>query len=205
MARTFIALELSREAVNEISRIQKLIWKKTLFTGKLTESENLHLTLKFLGEISEEQIAEVKKRLALIKIPEFFAETGEIGVFNKDFPGKKVFPVNPTPKNNAKKEYGFIKIIWMKLNGGGIWNLQKEIDEKLKDLFPAEERFMSHITIARVKNVSDKKGFLEYLESVKPKKIRFLVKEFALKKSELLESGPKYEDIERYNLFGEKI
>lgn len=183
MLRTFIAIDLSRECRNEIARVQKLIWKKTLFTGKLTESENLHLTLKFLGEISDEQILEIKKRLGEINFLEFFAETGEVGVFNKDF----------------------IKIIWIKLNGKGIFQLQKMIDERLKDLFNVEARFMSHITIARVKNVKDKKGFLEYLSSVKPKKVRFLVDEFVLKKSELTSSGPKYEDMEKYSLVKEKI
>jgi RNA 2',3'-cyclic 3'-phosphodiesterase len=181
--RIFIAIDLSRECRNEIIRIQKIIREKTLFTGKLTEGENLHLTLKFLGEIDDGNIEEVKKRLSLIKFNEFFAETSEVGVFNKDF----------------------IKIIWIKLNGKGIWDLQKEIDEILKDLFVPEARFMSHITIARVKNVPNKKGFLEYLESIKPKKIRFIVKEFALKKSELAPEGPKYEDIEIFNSTKEKI
>lgn len=179
MMRAFIALELPKECINEILRIQKLIWKKTLFTGKLTEGENLHLTLKFLGEISEEKTEMVKERLKGIKIEkEIFAELGEAGVFSKDF----------------------IKIIWIKLNGKSIWKLQKEIDEKLSDLFGKEERFMSHITIARVKNVNDKKGFLEYMKSIKPKKIKFQVKDFVLKKSELFPEGPVYSDLERYYL-----
>jgi len=176
MTRIFIALDLPLEAINEIKRIQKTIWKKTLFTGKLTESDNLHLTLKFLGEISDEQIKEVRKRLSEIKLQSFDCELGEIGVFNKNI----------------------VRIIWIKLNGKGIWNLQKEIDDELLGLFPAEERFMSHITIARVKNVNNKKGFLEYLESVKPKKIIFHADKFVLKKSELLADGPVYNDIENY-------
>jgi RNA 2',3'-cyclic 3'-phosphodiesterase len=183
MARIFIALDLSKECVDEIKRIQKILWKKTLFTGKLTESDNLHLTLKFLGEISDSQVEEIKKRLSEIKLEGFDCELGEIGVFNK---------------------YS-IRIIWMKLNGKGIWKLQKEIDEKLSDLFSKEERFMSHIAIARVKNVNDKKGFLDYLKGVKPKKIRFHADRFFLKKSELLTSGPKYEDLKEYNLTKEKI
>jgi len=175
--RTFIAIDLNKECKAEIIKIQKTLSKKNLFNGKFTEDENLHLTLKFLGEISEEQVIEVKKRLTEIKFKEFFAEISEIGVFNKDFN----------------------KIIWIKLNGKGIWDLQKQIDDKLKDFFPVESRFMSHITIARVKNVSNKSGFLEYLKSIKPQKIQFLVKEFSLKKSELASVGPKYEDLEVYS------
>jgi 2'-5' RNA ligase len=49
--RSFIAIELPREAINYIKQLQGLIKKQNLFTGKFTEPENLHLTLKFLGEI----------------------------------------------------------------------------------------------------------------------------------------------------------
>lgn len=180
--RAFIAIELGKECIEEILRIQKLLRKRVFFNGKYTESENLHLTLKFLGEISEEQAIEVKKRLSLIKFNEFSAELGEVGVFSPDF----------------------VKIIWVKLDGKKIWKLQKEADEKLKNLFPAEARFMSHVTIARVKNVGDKKGFLEYLKSVKPRKIKFKVNNFILKKSELLPEGPVYNDIEEYRLISGK-
>ena len=177
LKRCFIALELSREAINEIKRIQKLLEKQRLFAGKFTEPENLHLTLKFLGEISNEKIEEVKNRLKEIKIDKFNAELGEVGVFSKSF----------------------VKIIWIKLNGK-VFGLQKEIDEKLKDLFEKEERFMSHVTIARVKNTADKKKLFEYLESINPSKISFKVEKFYLKKSELTSEGPVYEDIKEYEL-----
>ena len=177
--RTFIALDLPREAINEIKGIQKILKNKTLFTGKFTEPENLHLTLKFLGEVDEDKIKEIKKRLKEIKIEGFYIEVGDVGVFTKSF----------------------IKIIWIKLNGKGIFQLQKEIDERLEDLSEKEKRFMGHITIARVKHVSDKKSFLEYLKSVKPKKIKFYCNKFYLKKSELKSEGPVYTDLEEYTLF----
>ena len=41
--------------------------------------------------------------------------------------------------------------------------MQKEIDEALDGLFEKEERFMSHVTIARVKNTADKKKLIEYV------------------------------------------
>ena len=50
--RCFIGIDLPIVAVKEIQRIQKKLEPK--FTGRLTSSENLHLTLKFLGEIKDE-------------------------------------------------------------------------------------------------------------------------------------------------------
>ncbi|MFA5173939.1 MAG: RNA 2',3'-cyclic phosphodiesterase [Candidatus Pacearchaeota archaeon] len=176
--RAFISIDLSREAINYIKEIQKLIKKQNLLNGKFTDPENLHLTLKFLGGINEEKIEAVKKKLKEIKIKSFEAELGEAGIFNEHF----------------------LKIIWIKLNGKGIFELQKQIDEKLSDLFEKENRFMSHITIARIKNVGNKKGLLGYIENMKTEKITFKVKDFVIKKSELKPEGPVYTDIKRYEL-----
>jgi len=174
--RCFISIDLESEIKKEIKCIQEKLRKKVLFTGKFTEIENLHLTLKFLGEIDEEKIEEVKKLLSKIKFSEFEISLGEVGVFSVKFP----------------------RIIWIKLNGIGIWDLQKQIDSALGGLFPAEEKFMGHVTLARIKKVGDRKEFLDYLKSVKCKNLKFNVKEFSFKKSELFSDGPKYEDIENY-------
>lgn len=179
--RCFIALELNREAMEEIEAIQKLIKKKNLFYGKFTDLENLHLTLKFLGEISEEQVEKVKEGLKKIKMREFEASLGEIGFFSERF----------------------LRILWIKLLGKEIWDLQKRIDEVLETLdfgFKKEERFMSHITLARIKKVIDKKIFLEYVKNLKHRPVKFKVKEFILKKSELKPEGPVYSDIAKYGL-----
>ena len=57
--RCFIGIDLSIEATKEIERLQKII--KPHFVGKITSSENLHLTLKFLGEIEDATLDEIKK------------------------------------------------------------------------------------------------------------------------------------------------
>jgi len=184
--RCFIAVDLPRMAINEIKRIQKIIKKKNMFVGKFTESENLHLTLKFLGEIDNNKIKEVRKKLREVKFKSFGgrlgrqqvqAKLGEIGVFSKKF----------------------VRIIWIELLGE-VFELQKEVDDKLKGLFKPENRFMSHITIARVKHVYDKKEFISYLGSVRPQKINFKIDGFVLKSSELFPEGPVYKDIEKYSL-----
>ena len=176
--RCFIALDLPREAIREIKEIQKKIKKQNLFIGKFTESENLHLTLKFLGEIKEDKISKVKEKLKEIQFKEFNARLGEIGIFSKKF----------------------IKIIWIKLDGKKILDLQKQMDDALKDLFVPEARFMSHVTIARVKNVKDRNALIEYVKKIKSKSAEFKIKEFFLKKSTLMPEGPIYENILKIEL-----
>jgi len=174
--RVFVSLELPLKIRREIKKIQGLIRKKTLLTGKFTEQENLHLTLKFFGEINESKVREVKERLRGVELKSFDVYLGEVGVFSESF----------------------IRIVWVKLNGAE--GLQREIDARLEGLFKKEERFMSHITIARVKRVEDKKELIEYLKSIKFEKREFRVDKFYLMKSELFSEGPVYSEIGKYNL-----
>jgi len=176
--RCFIAIDFSREIVKEIERVQEEIKKKNLMVGKFTESENLHLTLKFLGEIEQEKVEEVKKKLKEIKFSKFLAYIGDLGVFSSNF----------------------IKIVWVQTLGKQVLELQKEIELKLNGMFEAEERFMSHLTIARVKRVKDKKMFLDALKEIKVRNIGSEIDCFYLMKSELKDFGPEYSVLEKYSL-----
>ena len=57
--RCFIGINLPSTAIKEIERLQNII--EPYFNGKITESKNLHLTLKFLGEINNDTLKKVKK------------------------------------------------------------------------------------------------------------------------------------------------
>jgi 2'-5' RNA ligase len=180
LTRAFICVEFPDEVIKEIARIQELV-NKVKFTGKLTELENLHLTLKFLGEIDDEKLEKAKKELGKIDFSSMKLKLGRIGVFS--------YRGNP-------------RIVWIKLEGKAIHDLQKKIDDVLAGSFGPEERFMGHLTIARIKYVKDKKRFMEHIDSIKVKPIAFDCSEFKLKKSELKELGPSYSDIEIYKLTG---
>ena len=175
--RVFIAIEFPDEVIKEVARMQEILgnWK---FTGKMTELENVHLTLKFLGEIDSKKVAEVKKKLKEVRFEEFEARLEQVGSF--------VHGGNPD-------------ILWINIGGKGIFELQKKVDEALESVgFKKEKRFMSHMTIARVKYVKDKKGFLDYVKHLRLQDIRFKIKEFKLKESELRALGPIYRDLEVY-------
>ncbi len=168
--RTFIAIEIPKHVKEQIVKIQNSLPE---FTGKKTERENLHLTLKFLGEIDEKKLDEVKRRLKKINLKSFETEIKGIGMFSE-------------------------RIIWLHMTS--CEELQREVDEKLSDTFEKEKRFMSHLTIARIKSVRNKKEFLEEIKKIKIPEMKFPVKNFNLKKSKLSRNGPVYEDIEVYNL-----
>ena len=171
--RTFISIDMPKNVKDEIRKIQNQLPE---FFGKRTELENLHLTLKFFGEIDEKKLEKIRDKLREIKYSNFEAEIDSIGVFSEKF----------------------IRIVWLHISG--CEELQKIIDEKLKDLSEKEIRFMSHLTIARVKKIEDKKEFLTKLREIKIPKIKFAVENFNLKESILRKQGPVYKVLEKYAL-----
>ena len=171
MRRVFISIEIPENLKKEIKKIQDSLPE---FYGKKTEPENLHLTLKFLGEISEEKIVRVQEKLKK-RFDSFEAEIKSLGFFSENF----------------------IRIIWLKIEN--CEELQREIDNSLASLgFEKEKRFMGHMTIARVKKIKDKKKFLEELKRIKIPELKFPVKSFHLKESVLEPEGPVYKEIETY-------
>lgn len=176
--RTFICITFPDEVIKEVARVQEHVLK-TKFTGKLTELENLHLTLKFLGEIPREKIEEVRSILEKIKFPKFQAKLLHAGTFN--------YKGNP-------------KIIWIKVGGEEIFNLQKKIDESLYPLFEKEKRFMSHMTIARIKHAPSPNEIKNKIRNIGVKKIIFPVTSFKLQHSELKPLGPVYKTISEITL-----
>lgn len=176
--RAFVCIDFPDEVVREVARVQELVGKRPL-TGKFTELENLHLTLKFLGEVDDEKLEEVRKRLREIKLSAFEAKLSDLGTFSYR---------------------GIPRIVWIKVNGMGVHALQKNVDSVLNGLFEPEERFMSHLTIARLKYVKDLKGFYDALKNITVEPLKFQVKEFRLMKSELKPMGSVYTEIEKYEL-----
>ena len=171
--RVFVAIKFPTKILIEIKKIQE---KLPEFSGKKTELVNLHLTLKFLGELNSEEIEKIRLNLGEIKSIKFESEINEIGFFDKGERG----------------------IVW--LNVTNCENLQKEIDNSLLKFVEKEKRFMGHLTIARTKNISNKKKFLEELRKIKFPKMFFIIENFYLMESVLKREGPEYKVIEEYKL-----
>jgi 2'-5' RNA ligase len=171
--RTFISIDLNKETKDEIKRVQNSL---PVFAGKKTEVESLHLTLKFLGEIDEYVLKRVEESLKKINFRKFKVKLGEIGFFKENF----------------------IKIVWIELKN--CEELQKEIDDNLRNYFSKEEKFMPHITIARVKQIEDPDFFKKQLKKIKVKEVEFEVDKFKLKESKLRKEWPRYTDLGIYKL-----
>lgn len=184
--RCFIAIELNENIKKGLGSLMEQLMP---FAPDLkwVRPENLHITLKFLGEVKEEKIDKIKKTL------------DEVGrscrPFKIKMKGMGQFPEKKKPR-----------VIWAGVEDSeGLFSLQKEVEKSLSRLgFKEEEReFTGHITLARIKDPSGMERLLDRLSAFKEKDFGLLeVEEIVLMKSELRPDGARYERIGVFKLQG---
>jgi 2'-5' RNA ligase len=180
--RGFIAIDI--ETLPKIVEFENEI-KNSGAIVKLVEPENIHITLKFLGDIEEEYIE---------KIEEIMKDSvKESDSFEIQLKGAGVFP-----------NHNYIRVMWIGIkNGEQIGKIAKNIDEKLSELgFEKDRRgFSAHLTIARVRSAKNKDKLMQIIE--KYREIEFAnikVNSIILKKSELTSKGPIYTNLKEVKL-----
>ena len=178
--RSFIAIKLSDEIKENINKFVYRL-KETNADVKWIETDNLHLTLKFLGEIEDKLIEEIKKEVENV-IRNF--SKFEISLQNT---GK--FP-----------ERGKARVIWIGIKKGdkNITDLISNTENSLVRFgFKKESRNLTpHITIGRVKSHKNLEKLEKILyDSIDTKFGEMLVENIIFMKSELSAKGPKYTEI----------
>lgn len=179
--RCFIAIDLPREVKESIFHEFNQIKSENLVVGNFVPKENLHLTLKFLGEATNENVEKIKKELSQIKFQKFGCKLGKAGFFGNE-------------KN--------IRTIWVDVISPELNHLYKLINKSTIKI-QSKDEFVSHITVARVKKTQNSKELINELRKINFKDADFEVKEFILMKSELMPTGPKYKVLDRFELKSE--
>ena len=174
--RTFIAVK-----INPVSELIDFIneWRE-VFEGetiKWVDKDNLHLTLKFLGKTSKDQISEIENILMEIASQHFN--------FSFDLRGIGYF-----------KTRGFPSVLFVGIND--FWQMKviaEELENRLSDLGLVKDKreFKPHLTIGRIKYLKNKKRFYEFVEKYKDKSIqKVLVSGIIFYQSILKQQGPEY-------------
>jgi 2'-5' RNA ligase len=129
--RAFVAIRIDPAVAQKIGELQAKL-DSPLQGIRWVKPENLHLTLKFLGPVSEDKIASIADSLrrALRDVPRFSVLCSGLGVF-------------PDIKR--------AKVLWVGLEGNSIARLAETIEGALEPLgFAREKReFKPHLTIGR--------------------------------------------------------
>jgi 2'-5' RNA ligase len=175
--RTFIAIELPEKIIYTIGKVQEKL-KSHGFKIRWVRTENIHLTLKFLGNIQETET----ERIARV-ISESVKGYNPILISVK---GIGVFPGIQRPR-----------VIWLGISKqlDQLTELQKTLDEKLQTIgFPKEKRpFKGHLTMGRVKSKIDPKKLHDLLKNFTQfESEHFFADRIILYKSELKPKGAVY-------------
>lgn len=182
--RAFVSLDIIDEKViGSLVSLQKELLK-TQADIKPVAKENLHFTLKFLGEIDEPQLSEVDKRLKALGLNEIEVLIKGIGVF----PNIRHFTV-----------------IWAGVaneDQSKIRNIADTVIKALEGIGHEEGGpFQAHVTIARVKSGRNKELLLSLINKYADHIFGTVkIDSIKLKKSELTPKGPIYTDIGVYRL-----
>lgn len=146
---------------------------------KLVEPENIHVTLRFLGEVSRGLVEEAAKALSKLR-----AEP-----FNMLLRGLGAFPSPSRPR-----------VVWVGVAEGAaeLSALHRQVEELLRPIGfgPEREEFVPHITLARVRGARGLQRLASFVRENSEVEVGLMrVEEVKLKRSVLTPSGPVYSDI----------
>jgi len=181
MLRAFIAIELPSELQKAISRsigqLQKAAGSSSV---RWVMAENVHLTLKFLGEVSPSNVDLIQQMLSAEagQHPRFQIEVGRLGAF----------PNNRRPR-----------VVWVGVEAPPeLATLQRGVESAAAKLgYPPEERpFSPHLTVGRVRENASASELTALAAGLEGLHIGTLgsvpVEAIHLFKSELLPGGAVY-------------
>ena len=186
--RLFVAVDLSQEVREELSRLQDDLRRRDLSSLRWVRPGGIHLTLKFLGDTPAQRVAAIEGALAeaVNGAAPFRLALGKLGTF-----GNRRGP----------------RVLWLDIAGEGqrLVELQAMVERALIEAgFPPEERgYSPHLTLARVPQ-PPRPGVAERvsraLDSVAAPRAEFEVREVLLMRSSLQPGGAVYERLAGFPL-----
>lgn len=180
MPRLFVAVKIPQPIQDQLRKLYTPIP-----TARWVDFGSIHITLKFIGEVSDPQVAGIKTAL----------HTFNTQAFDLFIEGVGTFPKRKPPR-----------VLWVGLHHQPkLLTLQAKVESALGALgFPPEDRpFSPHLTLARLKTEKPLQQVTQFLQDHATLKLSpFHVTEFALIKSVLSPQGARYTDVAHYSLEG---
>ncbi|MGD0729471.1 MAG: RNA 2',3'-cyclic phosphodiesterase [Candidatus Micrarchaeaceae archaeon] len=173
--RAFICIEIPEEIKSNLSKLEKDFPKGN---ARFVSRENVHITLFFLGNITNEKIEKVKEILARINQSAFYCGVEGLSSFSMDRP----------------------HVVFADISEGRdkITDIYNSIYDDIKDLGikTDDRKYTPHITIARTAHTKDDEKVIYAIEKNSEIKFgRFLCNSIKLKKSTLVPKGAIHSDL----------
>jgi 2'-5' RNA ligase len=183
--RTFIALELPPEVISLLHRVQQDL-KRLNIHARWVRPENIHLTIKFLGDTPTGAVDRIGAEMA--------DAAGEFAPISLAVKGLGVFPGIKRPR-----------VVWVGIDGDtqALLALQNRLEEQLGGFgFPREKRaFKAHLTLGRIKNAVNPEIVRQMLnEFTDLSSEDFILEHLILYKSDLKPSGAVYSRLKQAKL-----
>ena len=183
--RTFIAFELPPAIISLLREIQHKL-KRLKLGARWVRPENIHLTLKFLGDIQPGDVERIGVAMA-----DAVSEFGPIALAVR---GIGVFPGIKRPR-----------VIWVGIGGDtqALFALQTRLEENLVPLgFPREKRaFKAHLTLGRIKHAGNPEIIRQMTDEFTDLRSEdIILKQLILYKSDLKPSGAVYSQLKQANV-----
>ena len=184
--RSFIAIKLPLKIRAALTELQQEL-KKCNADIRWVKPDNIHLTLKFLGEFKEERVKSIVDGLKDV--------CGRHEKLSLDVKGIGVFPNRRSPR-----------VLWVDILGDELLaGLQRDIEKAMSLAgFKAEKRrFTAHLTIGRFRSLREKDLFLNKIDLLADNSLGFMeVMSVALMRSDLSPAGAEYTSLAEVPLKG---
>jgi 2'-5' RNA ligase len=177
-----------RERINQhITRLKEAAPEAQASWGR---ADNIHLTLKFIGEIPQAAVKNLSEAAsqAVAGLAPFTIRIEQTGAF----------PVHGSPR-----------VLWIGVNDfeGKLAKLQTRLEDEAERLgFKKEARaFHPHITLARLRKPQHARTLATIHKSIEFEAVEFTIGELLVIRSELSSEGSKYSTISRHRLMSDTL
>ena len=176
--RAFLALELDEKTRQALAGLQEGL-ENLEVDASYPRTEQLHVTLCFFGEISENDARQKIEKLRTFSFSPFDAAVSGIGFF-------------PSPSH--------VRVVWAGFTKGKeeLTRLQEELSDLLAHV--EGQPFEPHVTLARIRTQRNREQLLDFVKHHADFSAPFAARRLVLMQSVLSHSGPKYRVLKKIDL-----
>ena len=180
--RSFIAFDIDSESVlKRMTEVQTML-TKTGADLKLVEPKNIHMTLRFLGNITLSRVEKIFEEMKKVQFTPFDVRLHGVGAF-------------PNPR--------YPRVVWAGITQGAdqLRSIFEQLEPKLLGLGfePDSKGFSPHLTIARVRSGRNRVELAKCLSENENCEFGVIdAKCLKLKRSDLTPRGPIYSTLKEF-------
>ncbi|MFG1492712.1 RNA 2',3'-cyclic phosphodiesterase [Halobacteriovorax sp. ZH4_bin.1] len=173
--RVFVAIDLPKVTKEKLENV-----KMDHAKFRRYPSTNLHLTLKFIGEVSNESLEQIKLQLKKIEFTPFILSFLTLGHF---YPHRRGTPIWIGVENNEE-----------------LIKLQVKVEERLQslELNLDKMKFTPHLTLGRMERGISEDEVKEFIKTLHIPEFSIEAKEFILFHSHSTKNGVEYLPLETF-------